>query len=160
MAFCPQCGAETAGSFCPKCGASASYAGAQPGYAPPSATASGPTAGGLSENVASALCYVLGLITGIVFLVLAPYNQIKTVRFHAFQSILFHVGAIIFWMAYWTLSAMLGMMTHHLSSFITLPLSLLLCLGLFGTWIYLMFSAYNGKKVVLPVVGPIAEKQA
>ena len=37
----------------------------------------GPQAAGLEENVACALCYALGLLTGIVFLVLAPYNQNK-----------------------------------------------------------------------------------
>jgi uncharacterized membrane protein len=31
--------------------------------------------GAMADNVASALCYVLGLITGIIFLVLPPYNK-------------------------------------------------------------------------------------
>jgi uncharacterized membrane protein len=29
----------------------------------------------MQDNVASALCYVLGLVTGIIFLVMAPYSQ-------------------------------------------------------------------------------------
>ena len=56
-----------------------------------------PVASGMTDNVAGALCYVLGLVTGIVFLVLAPYNQNKFVRFHAFQSIFFHVAFIGIW---------------------------------------------------------------
>jgi uncharacterized membrane protein len=63
-------------------------------------------------------------------------------------------------MAYVVLSLMLGIMTHHLSVFFTFPLSLLLCLGLFCTWLYLMYSAYSNKKIVLPIIGPLAEKQA
>jgi hypothetical protein len=59
--------------------------GAPGGSLPPSGPPA--AAGGMTDNVASALCYVLGLITGILFLVLSPYNQNKTVRFHAFQSI-------------------------------------------------------------------------
>ncbi len=59
---------------------------------PPPAPVSAP---GLTENVASALCYALGWITGIVFLVLAPYNQNRTVRFHAWQSIFFFGAATI-----------------------------------------------------------------
>ena len=59
----------------------------QPQGAPMGAQA----APGLEENLACALCYALGLLTGIVFLVLAPYNQNKLIRFHAFQSIFFHV---------------------------------------------------------------------
>ena len=43
------------------------------------------TALGVSENVASLLTYVLGWITGIVFLLVEKEN--KTVRFHAWQSI-------------------------------------------------------------------------
>jgi hypothetical protein len=30
---------------------------------------------GLTENAAGALCYLGGLVTGIIFLVIAPYNQ-------------------------------------------------------------------------------------
>ena len=161
MAFCPQCGAESAGNFCPKCGAPAQFAEAPAGgFAPPSSSASAAAASGLSENVASALCYLLGVITGIIFLVLAPYNQNRTVRFHAFQAIFFHLGAIIFWILYMMISGMLGVMTHHLSIFLTFPLSFLVGIGLFATWLYLMYSAYNGKKVILPIVGPLAEKQA
>lgn len=159
MAFCPQCGAEGAGSFCPKCGAALGLAGSAPGgYSVPPATAA--VNAGLSDTAASALCYVLGLITGVLFLVLAPYNQNRTVRFHAFQSIFFHLGAIIFWIAYVMISGMLNVMTHHLSLFLTFPLSVLVGFGLFGVWLYLMYSAFNGKKVVLPIVGPLAEKQA
>ena len=114
MAFCANCGAEVQGRFCAKCGSPVS-AGAdpaasaapppppppqqsytppqsqqsysqQPGYAapPPGSVAQAP---GLTDNMAAALCYVLGLLTGIVFLVVAPYNQNRLIRFHAFQSI-------------------------------------------------------------------------
>ena len=30
----------------------------------------------------------------------------------------------------------------------------------FGIWVYMIVMAYNGKVVVLPVIGPIAQKQA
>ena len=46
----------------------------------------------MTDNVASALCYLLGLITGIIFLVLTPYNRNPVVRFHAFQSIFLNVA--------------------------------------------------------------------
>ncbi|MDZ4246338.1 MAG: hypothetical protein U1D67_04370 [Dehalococcoidia bacterium] len=44
------------------------------------------TSTGLAENVSGLLCYVLGWISGIVFLILEKEN--KAVRFHAFQSII------------------------------------------------------------------------
>jgi len=31
--------------------------------------------------------------------------------------------------------------------------------GLF-LWLYMMFKTYNGEKIVLPVIGPMADKQA
>jgi uncharacterized membrane protein len=155
MAFCPNCGAQATGTFCPNCGtaiAAGSAGGA--GGAAYSAPPSSPTAasGGLTENVAGALCYLLGLLTGIVFLVIAPYNQNKTVRFHAFQSIFFNVAVIAFYIVWGFISIVM-----HGFGFLLYPLFGLLT---FGLWLYLMFSAYSNKKVKLPVIGDLAEKQA
>ena len=44
--------------------------------------------------------------------------------------------------------------------FISLVLESVLGLGGLILWLYLMFKTYNGEKIVLPVVGPMAEKQA
>src|SRR5579875_1368654 len=126
MAFCTNCGTEVAGGFCPNCGTPvAGMANPGPG-AGAGAAASAAPAQALGTNLASALCYLLGFITGIIFLVLSPYNQNKTIRFHAFQSIFLNVGVFAFYVL----------------------------------WLYLMFTAYNGKMVKLPLVGELAEKQA
>ena len=37
---------------------------------------------------------------------------------------------------------------------------MVLGLGLFGMWIFLMYKAYNKEKFVIPFIGPLAEKQA
>jgi len=154
MAFCPNCGAQATGAFCPNCGTA--VAGASPGAAegaaysaPPPATAS---SAGLTQNVASALCYLLGLLTGIIFLVIAPYNQNKTIRFHAFQSIFFNVGVIVFYIAW----GFVALFTHGLG-FLLYPV---FGIVIFGLWLYLMFSAFNNKKIKLPFIGDLAEKQA
>src|ERR1700675_1850389 len=79
MAFCKACGTELVGAaFCPKCGAS------QPASAVPMATAPGASSEGLAENVAGLLCYVLGWVTGIIFILI---DKRPFVRFHAAQSI-------------------------------------------------------------------------
>lgn len=168
MTYCAQCGTQVTGAFCPQCGAAAN-AGAQANYAgagsagvgsagsPGAAAVAAP---GMSENVASALCYLLGLVTGIIFLVLAPYNQNRTVRFHAFQSIFFHVGAIVLWIGLMIVMGLFGFITHGLSVFFSLFLYPLLGLALFIAWLYLMYAAYSNKMVVLPIVGPLAQKQA
>jgi uncharacterized membrane protein len=153
MAFCPNCGAQVSGSFCQNCGTAvaggAGPAGAGAAYAPPVTPVAAP---GLTENVASALCYLFGLITGIIFLVWAPYNQNKTVRFHAFQSIFLHVSDIVLWILF----TMTGFITHGIG-FLLFPLFGLL---VFAVWLYMMFTAYTNKKVKLPVIGDLAEKQA
>ena len=164
MAFCPNCGAQTTGTFCPNCGtnvaASAGGAGSAGGsaagaaYVPPGPPPA--AAAGLNENVAGALCYLFGLITGIIFLVLAPYNQNKFVRFHAFQSIFAHLAVIVFWIAYSIVGSILALLTHGVGFFL-FPLFGLLMLVL---WLYMMYSAYNGKKVKLPLIGDLAERQA
>ncbi len=153
MAFCPNCGAQVSGTFCQNCGTpvtgGTAPAGAGAAYVPPAAPAA---ASGLNENVASALCYLFGLVTGIIFLLIAPYNQNKTIRFHAFQSIFVHVAFIVLWI----LLGFLGFLTHGFS-FLLYPL---LGLAFVILWVYMMYTAYNGKKVKLPVVGDLAEKQA
>lgn len=160
MAFCPNCGTETTGKFCPNCGAAisggatASNVGATApnassgSYVPPPSqlTIQAP---GMSENIASALCYLLGLVTGIIFLVLAPYNQNKTVRFNAFQAIFLHLAVIIIWFVFAVFSHGFGLLFF--------PFYWLLACIL---WLYMMYSAYNNRKVKLPVIGDLAEKQA
>ena len=148
MAFCASCGAPVEGKFCAKCGAPMGAAVPPPGAAP------GVAAAGMTDNAASALCYVLGLITGILFLVLAPYNQNKTIRFHAFQSIFMSVACILFSMVFNII------IFSGLHMFSLLFLSPLISLAFFILWIYMIITAYQGKTVVLPVIGPIAQKQA
>ena len=148
MAFCASCGAPVEGKFCAKCGTPMGAAVPPPGATP------GAAAAGMTDNAASALCYVLGLITGILFLVLAPYNQNKTIRFHAFQSIFMSVACIVFSMVFNII------IFSGLHMFSLLFLSPLISLAFFVLWIYMIITAYQGKTVVLPVIGPIAQKQA
>jgi len=116
-------------------------------------------ASGMTDNVASALCYALGLITGILFLVIAPYNQNKTVRFHAFQSIFAHVAVIVFWFVVGTVFSMMFHILHFLA-LLGIVIYPIFGLAILGLWIYLMVSAYQGRTVVLPIIGPLAQQQA
>lgn len=167
MPFCGNCGAEVTGGFCAKCG-TALGAQAAPGRPPaggspfaPGPGAGAPSAVGLQENVAGALCYAVGLITGVLFLVLAPYNQNPRIRFHAFQSIFFNIVWIIL---HFTFSIVLGAMGYQLlgalMGILTSLVFLVIGLGGFLLWLVLMFKAYNNTPLVLPIIGPIAQKQA
>jgi uncharacterized membrane protein len=106
----------------------------------------------MGDNVAGALCYLFGFITGIIFLVLAPYNQSKFVRFHAFQSIFLNIAWFVLTLAIGFLAAL----THGLAALLY-PL-----VGICGLvlWLFMMYSAFNNKKIKIPFVGDLAEKQA
>jgi len=100
---------------------------------------------GLEANVAGLLCYVLGWISGLVFILIEKEN--KFVRFHAMQSIVVF-GAITL------ASIILGWMP-----FIGGVLSVLLSILALVLWIILMIKAYQGDKYKLPWAGNLAEKQ-
>lgn len=154
MAFCPSCGAPAEGKFCAKCGTSLP-GGAPAGTPPPAGAGSN-----LSPNVAGALAYVLGLITGIIFLVLEPYNRDRAVRFHAFQSILLNLAVIAIYIVLTIFGSVLGAVVPMMGAALIGLVSLLLWLGSVVLWIVLIVKTYGGSKIVLPVIGPIAEKQA
>ena len=104
------------------------------------------TSTGLKENVAGLLCYVLGWITGIVFLIIEPEN--KTIRFHAIQSIIVFgtlsiASAIFSWIPWigWFIGGLIGVIGFIL-------------------WIVLMVKAYQGGKYKIPIAGDMAEKWA
>jgi len=116
--------------------------------------------GGLDENVAAALCYALGLLSGVAFLVIEPFNKNKTIRFHAFQSIFFAIGYFVFWIILSIFSAILRSLLNYTLWFIPNLLSLGVGLAFFGFWLFLMYKAYNREMFKIPVIGDIAEKQA
>ena len=152
MATCSKCGADSEGKFCQQCGAplGESEGATQPTPPPPAQPPPSAAGSGMTDNVAGTLCYVLGFITGIIFLVLEPYSKNKAVRFHAFQSIFVSVALFVIWIA---ISAVLPWGVYLL-------ISPLLSLGQLGLWIFLLWKTYQKQKVVLPVIGEMAEKQA
>jgi uncharacterized membrane protein len=151
MSFCQTCGAAFADgtTFCPTCS-----------VRPQAAVASAAANSGLQANVAGALAYLAGIITGILFLVIDPYKNDRFVRFHAFQSLFFNVAWIGLWVAWTIVGVILGTVTKGLFFILQVPIDLLLMVGGFGLWAYLMYSAYQGKTTRLPVIGALAAKQA
>jgi uncharacterized membrane protein len=66
-----------------------------PGPQPPYSTAPdpfnlGPTQMGMPAHVAGLLCYVLGWVSALIFLLIEPRN--KFVRFHALQALILSAG--------------------------------------------------------------------
>jgi uncharacterized membrane protein len=107
------------------------------------------TSMGLEENIAGLLCYVLGWITGIVFLVLEKEN--KFVRFHAMQSIATFLPLMVI---VWIINLIFMWIP-----FISWAISTLIWILVLILWLILMFKAYQGEMYKLPIVGDFAEKQ-
>ncbi len=106
----------------------------------------GKTGTGLEPNVAGLLCYVLGWVSGLVFLLLEKDD--KFVRFHAIQSIVVFgfINVVYFILGF---LPVVGFVFAYI----------LYVLG-FVLWIVLMIRAYQGEKIKMPVAGNFAEKRA
>lgn len=152
MTYCSKCGVSLSEgtSFCPSCGTPVA-SGAPTG---------GSQSAGLTSNVAAALAYVVGLITGIIFLAVAPYNKDPFVRFHAFQSIflsVFYIGFSMVWGAIFgtlflvSLGFLFGMIAFLWS---------LLRLAFLLLWLFMIYKAYKNERFSLPIIGPLAARQA
>ncbi len=102
--------------------------------------------GGLQTNVAGLLAYLFW-IPAIIFLVVEPYNKDRTLRFHSFQSLFLGVGTMVL---YTVLTVtVIGLL---LVPFIGLAHMILAIVA--------AVKAYQGQKFMIPVIGPLAEKQA
>jgi uncharacterized membrane protein len=145
MAFCQACGQEVAGAaFCPKCGAAQ---GAAP--APAAVPVASPSEG-LAENVAGLLCYVLGWITGIIFLLI---DKRPFVKFHAAQSIVVFGALTIFRVGLGIMIGFGGFFGFGLWALVSMLIGLL---GLV-LWILLMIKAYQHELFKVPIAAEIAE---
>ena len=156
MTFCTACGTPVEGRFCPKCGGAVGAATGIPVNASPTLAATPDTNAGLTENAVGALCYLGGLVTGIIFLLIAPYNVNPRIKFHAFQSILFNLA----WVLAWLVLIPMGMILPFGLSLLMSLFSLLIWAGGLVLWLFLMWRAYEGRTLSLPVIGAIARQQA
>ena len=114
---------------------------------------------GLTRNMAGALAYSLGIITGVLFLVLEPYRRDRFVRFHALQAIFYFVFAIAFSIA-WSIVVGMVMNISAWVFVVAFPIRMIIRLAMFGFWLFLMYQAYNDKEFRIPILGAIASKQA
>lgn len=103
----------------------------------------GSTASGLDPNVAAALAYAVGWVSGLVLLFFEPN---KYVRFHALQSAIAFGGLSLAWMV----ALSLGPPGWILAVFIIPPVSAVL-------WLLLMYKAYVGERYKVPIAGEMAE---
>ena len=99
---------------------------------------------GLKKNTAGALAYVLGPITGVIFLIL---EKDPFVRFHAMQSIVVFVTLFV-------LQWILGL------TIILLILVPLVGILSFVLWLMCIYKAWMGEEWEVPVLGKFARQLA
>jgi uncharacterized membrane protein len=169
MAFCKACGQDAGqAAFCPKCGAPQSASPPTYQSAPPSAASSAPAASaapaaeyptaGIEENIAGLLCYIFWWISGLIFLLI---DKRPFVKFHAAQDIAFNLAMIAVGIVFWIVVAFLTFVTalmHFPIGFLLAFLWPVVALSFFGTWIFLMYKAYNHEMFKLPIIGDMVEK--
>jgi uncharacterized membrane protein len=110
---------------------------------------------GLAPNVAGALAYLLGPITGVLFLVIEKENRF--VRFHAAQSITVGIVTIALAIGLSLLGSVLAFIPV-LGWIAALLLTLVLGFGSFVLWLLLMWRASQGKEWEVPVAGAFARR--
>ncbi|HEX5831975.1 MAG TPA: DUF4870 domain-containing protein [Gemmatimonadaceae bacterium] len=127
----------------------------EPSVTLPPPSSSGTSSTGLDPNVAGALAYLLGPLTGILFLVLEKENRF--VRYHAAHSIAVGIVLIIASVALAILSGVLAFIPF-LGWLVATLLSVVLGFGSLVLWLLLMWQAFQGREWSLPIAGPIANR--
>jgi uncharacterized membrane protein len=124
-------------------------------YPGDSSAGSGATSTGLPANVAGALAYLLGPITGVLFYVLERDNRF--VRFHAAQSIAVSLVMFVLGIVLAILSSIIGFVPI-IGWLVAMLLSFGLSILSFALWLYLMWRAYQGEEWEAPFAGVFARR--
>lgn len=111
------------------------------------APGNGPTASGLDANLAAALTYAAGWVSGLIFYLLEPDNRF--VRFHALQSIIVFGGLSLAWMV----ALSVPVLGWIVAFFLIPPVSAVL-------WLLLMYRAYQGERFKVSGAGDMAARRS
>lgn len=155
MPHCSKCGnlVDADAAFCHNCGASQGVAVAS---APPMTS----TQPNLAENVAGLLCYVLGWITGLVFLLV---DKRPFVRFHAAQSLItfgaLHIISILLVASFFHGNGFAFSFSWSGLGFFGVIHSLIDLIALIA-WIVGMIKAYQHERFRFPIVAEYADQLA
>jgi len=116
---------------------------------------------GLDGNVTALIGYIVGIVALIEIFI---EKDNKWVRFHAIQSVLYHVAAFVLIFALMIVGGIVAAILSQISSVLGLVgiliyiLGLLLWLGWLVGMIYGALKAYQGVTFKYPIVGNMAEK--
>jgi uncharacterized membrane protein len=89
--------------------------------------------------VAGFFCYILGFVSGIVFLVVEKESSF--VKFHARQSTVTFLILLVIFLIFWWIPV----------------IGFLLLIAILVLWLFLMIKALQGERYLLPIVGQMVE---
>lgn len=107
----------------------------------------------LSDNAASALSYFT-FVPAAAFLLIPPYKESPSIRFHAWQSILLCMAAFAVNIVLGAIALLTAFLGNVALAYTMQGLSLLWVAG----WLACVIKAWTGKKLKLPLIGVVAEK--
>jgi len=110
---------------------------------------------GISENAASAISYFT-FFPAALFLLVSPYKNSGSVRFHAWQSMLLFIAAFVVEIVFGAIT----LLTIFLGSMVLVYMLRVLSLVWIVVWLICVIRAMNGKRFRVPLLGGIAEKLA
>ena len=109
---------------------------------------------GITDNAAAGITY-LTIVPAIVFLIAAPFKRSPFVRFNAWQSIFLYVA--------WAVVHIVVQLIQTLRpSVVVLSLTLwqFVDLAFFVVLVIVFVSAFNGRRIMIPILGGLAQRQA
>jgi uncharacterized membrane protein len=146
---CPDCAAQmpVGARFCPACGRSMQMVERARGRV-----------GALKQNVAAGLAY-FAVLPALLFFFKDPYRRDLFIRFHALQSFLFTIAAILIGFALW-LAGMALFVIPVLGPLLVVVIVVVTALAVFFLWLTLVIKAFQGVTFKLPALGRLAEHYA
>ena len=108
---------------------------------------------GMSENAAGTIAYFT-FIPAIILLLVSPYKDSNSIRFHAWQSVLLNITAFLTEIAFGIVE-FLFVFTNMATLIFVLRMLWVLWLVI---WLGCVLRALNGKRFKIPLLGNIAEK--
>lgn len=112
---------------------------------------------GLDENVAGALAYALGIISGLIVFFLETEN--RRVKWHGAQSTVLFLGiGVTYFVISTVLFALAGIGGLFGLGFALVSLLVpLLFLGILALWLFMIVRTYQGKTVRIPIAATVAD---
>lgn len=114
---------------------------------------------GIAYNIAALLSYILWPVACIFFLLVAPYNRNRFVRFHAFQALFLGFAGIVVAVALQIMTSILALIPV-IGWLIDGLLWIAYGMAIVMLVVMLTYKAYNGEQYGVAVIGNLARRES